>query len=173
MINLMLNRLTIVVALVTAAMSIASAQDLVVKGKGDFPPPQLGIAPPRFEEIVTVSAGKRLDKSIVLYNYNSKPKSIKLTLVDVNRNQQAIKPSKSTLSPWTIINPKTFTIAPNGEQTVRFSVRPPLSFPQKTHYAMLKIEHHIDNAITVDEAKQAVTVTLGSSYGLPIIITTK
>lgn len=150
-----------------------NATELVVKSKTSLPPPQLGIAPPRVEKTVAISQGKRFDQSIVLYNYNNKPKTIELSLFDTNKQHKLIKPQKNTLSPWAIINPTHFTIPANGEQTIRISIRPPLGFPQKTHYAMLKINHKIENPVKMDKAGKSVTVSLGSSYGLPIIVKTK
>ncbi|MBS9777925.1 MAG: hypothetical protein KGV50_04090 [Gammaproteobacteria bacterium] len=170
--SLILNRyLCIAVALCAAAFFPAQTkQSLVIKGQNELPPPQLGISPPRFEHTIVASDGKRIDESLVLYNYNDKPKKIRLTLFDVNKNKRPIKPSKNTLSPWTIINPKEFTIPANSEQTIRLSIRPPVSFVKKTHYAMLKIDNYVDNAFKVDDKNQSVIVTLGASYGLPIVV---
>lgn len=164
--------LVLLVGVVITATPI-NAGEMVVKSRTGFPPPQLGVAPPRVDKTVAVSQGKRFDQSIVLYNYNNKPKTIELSLFDTNKQHKLIKPQKNTLSPWAIINPTHFTIPVNGEQTIRISIRPPLSFPKKTHYAILRINHKIKNPVKMDEAGKSVTVSLGSSYGLPIIVKTK
>ncbi|MDP8162278.1 hypothetical protein QJU89_02900 [Pasteurella skyensis] len=127
--KLSISKKYVLLAVAFATASFVHSTQIVVKKNGELPPPQLGITPPRIENTVMVSKGKRLDKSFVIYNYNpTKAKSIKLSLVDVNKAKRAIKPSKKTLVPWTIINPKNFVIPPNGQQTVRLSIRPPSNF---------------------------------------------
>lgn len=158
------------ISLTAVLLQTAIAQKVVVKNpKQDFPPPQLGIAPPRVEQPLTLGK-KVLDQSITLYNYNPKPKSIRLSFLDTNKQHRVIKPNDKTLSAWTIINPTEFTIEGNGQQTIRLSIRPPVGFPKKTHYAMLKIDQQVKDSLKFDEDGKGVTLGLGSSYGLPFII---
>ena len=51
-------------------------QILVKNDQQQLPPPQLGIMPPVINDKLNRSTGK-LDKSLTLYNYSSKPKKIK------------------------------------------------------------------------------------------------
>ena len=44
-----------------------------------LPPPQLGITPPTLHDDLVLATGK-LDKSLTLYNYSTKPKKIKLSM---------------------------------------------------------------------------------------------
>ncbi|MDP8171239.1 hypothetical protein QJU96_08065 [Pasteurella skyensis] len=172
--KLSISKKCILLAVAFTTASFVHSTQIVVKKNGELPPAQLGITPSRIESDVAVSKGERLDKSFVIYNYNStREKQVRLSLVDVNKKHNVIKPSKKTLLPWTIINPKQFTIPASGQQTVRLSIRPPSNFPKKTHYAMLKIDNHIESPLNIDQKTKSITVTLGASYGLPIIVTTK
>ena len=137
----------------------------------ELPPAQLGISPSRIDETVSLTQNKNLSKlnqSLTLYNYGSKPKVIKLNVIDVDESGKPIAPNESTLKPWTLINPTEFTIAPNGYQTVRMSIRLPVGFEQGVHSAMLIIEQQIDKSLTYDSDGKGVTLELGSRYGLPI-----
>lgn len=163
-----MKKTTILTALL-GLLTFAGASDLVVKSKdGAMPPPQLGIAPPNISG--TVVSGKSLNQSLTFYNYSPKPKTITIQLIDVNKKQRPISPGKKTLVPWTILNPKTFTIPGNGEQTVRLSIRPPQGFAKKTHYAIVDIRQHVPNQIKMDNDGKGVTVTLGARYALPIVV---
>lgn len=138
-----------------------------------LPPAQLGISPSRISEIVSLTQNKNLSKlnqSLTLYNYGTKPKVIKLSLIDMDEAGKPIEPSESTLKPWTLINPTQFTIAPGGYQTVRMSMRLPMGFVEGKRLAMLSIEQQVDNAITYDTDGRGVTLEIGSRYGLPIRI---
>ena len=137
----------------------------------ELPPAQLGISPSRIDETVSLTQNKNLSKlnqSLTLYNYGSKPKVIKLNVIDVDESGKPIAPNESTLKPWTLINPTEFTIAPSGYQTVRMSIRLPVGFEQGVHSAMLIIEQQIDKSLTYDSDGKGVTLELGSRYGLPI-----
>lgn len=137
----------------------------------DLPPAQLGISPARVDETVSLTQNKnlaKLNQSLTLYNYGSKPKVIKLNLVDINELGRPIAPSESTLKPWTLINPTEFTIPAGGYQTVRMSIRPPVGFERGAHSAILTIEQQVDKSITYDSDGKGVTLELGSRYGLPI-----
>ncbi len=139
----------------------------------ELPPAQLGITPARIAETVSLVRGTNtagLNQSLTLYNYGNKPKKIALNLIDIDASGAAIAPSETTLKPFTLINPTQFTIAPNGYQTVRLSIRPPMSFATGKHVAMLEIKQQVDNALTYDADGKGVTLEIGSRYGLPIII---
>ena len=139
----------------------------------DLPPPQLGITPSNITEAVSLTGNKntaRLNQSLTLYNYGTKPKKIRLNLVDMDLNGKPIEPSETTLKPWTLINPTEFTITPGGYQTVRMAIRLPLNFPAGKHVAMLSIEQQIDKSLTYDADGKGVTVEIGSRYGLPVVI---
>ena len=139
----------------------------------DLPPAQLGITPSNITETVSLTGNKntaRLNQSLTLYNYGTKPKKIRLNLVDVGLSGRPIKPSETTLKPWTLINPTEFTIAPGVYQTVRMAFRLPLNFPTAKHNAMLLIEQKIDKSLTYDTDGKGVTVEIGSRYGLPVVI---
>lgn len=154
------------------SFTLTQATELVVKNpKQDFPPPQLGISPPSIDG--EISAGQSFNESLTFYNYSPKPKTITIQLIDVNQKQRPISPSKKTLVPWTILNPKTFTIVGNGEQTVRFSIRPPKGFAKKTHYAIIDIRQHVPEQLKMDSDGKGVTVTLGARYALPISVKIK
>lgn len=137
----------------------------------ELPPAQLGISPSRIDETVSLAQNKNLSKlnqSLTLYNYGSKPKVIKLNVIDIDESGKPITPTETTLKPWTLINPTEFTIAPSGYQTVRMSIRLPVSFERGAHSAMLIIEQQIDKSLTYDSDGKGVTLELGSRYGLPI-----
>lgn len=139
----------------------------------ELPPAQLGISPSRINETVSLTQNKNLSKlnqSLTLYNYGSKPKVIKLNVIDVDESGNPIAPNESTLKPWTLINPTEFTITPNGYQTVRMSIRLPMSFERGVHNAMLTIEQQVDKSLTYDSDGKGVTLELGSRYGLPIYL---
>ena len=74
----------------------------------ELPPAQLGISPAQIKETVSLTQSKnlaKLNQSLTLYNYGSKPKKISLSLIDVDESGTPIAPSESTLKPWTLINP--------------------------------------------------------------------
>lgn len=144
-------------------------QILVKNDQQQLPPPQLGIMPPVINDKLNRSTGK-LDKSLTLYNYSSKPKKIKLSFIDLDINGKPVASTDTTLKNWVLINPTQFTIAGNGYQTIRLSVRPPKGFAKQTYKAALMIEQQIDNAMKYDPNGKGVTVELGSRYGLPIVI---
>ena len=139
----------------------------------DLPPAQLGITPSFIQESVSLKQNKntsRLNQSLTLYNYGTKPKKIRLNLVDMDASGKPVEPSETTLKPWTLINPTEFTIAPGGYQTVRMAMRLPLEFPAGKHAAMLSIEQQVDKSLTYDEDGKGVTLEIGSRYGLPVVI---
>ena len=139
----------------------------------DLPPAQLGISPAQIKETVSLTQSKnlaKLNQSLTLYNYGSKPKKISLSLIDVDESGTPIAPSESTLKPWTLINPTQFTIAPGGYQTVRMSMRLPREFGQGMHSAMLSIEQQVDKPLTYSVDGKGVTLELGSRYALPVYI---
>ena len=139
----------------------------------ELPPAQLGIQPSAINETVSLTQRKnlaKLNQSLTLYNYGTKPKSIKLSLIDMDEAGKPIEPSESTLKPWTLINPTQFTIAPGGYQTVRMSIRLPMGFTEGKRHAMLSIEQQVDNAISYDTDGRGVTLEIGSRYGLPVRI---
>ena len=139
----------------------------------ELPPAQLGISPSRINETVSLTQNKnmgKLNQSLSLYNYGSRPKSIKLSLIDMDESGKPIDPSESTLKPWTLINPTQFTIPAGGYQTVRMSIRLPMGFANGKRLAMLSIEQQIDKSLTYDADGKGVTLEIGSRYGLPIAI---
>ena len=139
----------------------------------ELPPAQLGISPAQIKETVSLTQSKnlaKLNQSLTLYNYGSKPKKISLSLIDVDESGTPIAPSESTLKPWTLINPTQFTIAPGGYQTVRMSMRLPREFGQGMHSAMLSIEQQVDKPLTYSVDGKGVTLELGSRYALPVYI---
>ena len=139
----------------------------------ELPPAQLGISPAQIKETVSLTQSKnlaKLNQSLALYNYGSKPKKISLSLIDVDESGTPIAPSESTLKPWTLINPTQFTIAPGGYQTVRMSMRLPREFGQGMHSAMLSIEQQVDKPLTYSVDGKGVTLELGSRYALPVYI---
>ena len=137
----------------------------------ELPPAQLGISPAQIKETVSLTQSKnlaKLNQSLTLYNYGSKPKKISLSLIDVDESGAPIAPSESTLKPGTLINPTQFTIAPGGYQTVRMSMRLPREFGQGMHSAMLSIEQQVDKPLTYSVDGKGVTLELGSRYALPV-----
>lgn len=160
--------------LFTTSLSYAIPHIVVENNKqGALPPAQLGISPPRIEHTINVKKNEHLNSSITIYNYNSKPKEIVLELFDVNSKLKPIRSNNKTLVPWTILNPKKFTIPGNGQQTVRFSMRPPANFPKKTHFVILQIKEFIKDPVKYDTDGKGVTVNIGASYGIPIIVHVK
>lgn len=138
-----------------------------------LPPAQLGIQPARIDETVSLTKGHslaKLNQSLTLYNYGSKPKKISLSLVDMDTLGKAIEPSESTLKPWTLINPTQFIIPAGGYQTVRMSIRLPMDFAKGKRNAMLSIKQQIDKPLTYSADGKGVTLELGSNYGLPVFI---
>ncbi|MBA2058175.1 hypothetical protein H0262_09820 [Psychrobacter cryohalolentis] len=188
--TMLLPSLVVTAAVLTALIFSQSAQaELVihnsVDGKGqvkmvvtddrqkELPPAQLGISPSRINETVSLTQNKNLGKlnqTLTLYNYGSRPKSIKLSLIDMDESGKPIDPSESTLKPWTLINPTQFTIPAGGYQTVRMSIRLPMGFANGKRLAMLSIEQQIDKSLTYDADGKGVTLEIGSRYGLPIAI---
>lgn len=186
----LLPSLVVTAAVVTALIFSQSAQaELVIHNSVDgkdqvkmvvtddrqkeLPPAQLGISPSRINETVSLTQNKNLGKlnqSLSLYNYGSRPKSIKLSLIDMDESGKPIDPSESTLKPWTLINPTQFTIPAGGYQTVRMSIRLPMGFANGKRLAMLSIEQQIDKSLTYDADGKGVTLEIGSRYGLPIAI---
>ena len=186
----LLPSLVVTATVLTALIFSQSAQaELVihnsVDGKGqvkmvvtddrqkELPPAQLGISPSRINETVSLTQNKNLGKlnqTLTLYNYGSRPKSIKLSLIDMDESGKPIDPSESTLKPWTLINPTQFTIPAGGYQTVRMSIRLPMGFANGKRLAMLSIEQQIDKSLTYDADGKGVTLEIGSRYGLPIAI---
>ncbi len=151
-------------ALVLAALSTGIVAD------AKLPPVQLGIAPPRIE--LALDAGVS-NESITIYNYSEKAKTIDLELINLSKipNGKSIPPGPQTLSRWTLFNPKRFTIPPGESQTVRMSIRPRTKLAPGTRYGMLSIRQDMvakDNQTSTDGEK--MTVSIGSSYGLPVII---
>ncbi|SUD91507.1 hypothetical protein [Psychrobacter phenylpyruvicus] len=139
----------------------------------DLPPAQLGITPARIDETISLKQNKntsRLNQSVTLYNYGTKPKKIRLNLIDMDATGKPVEPSETTLKPWTLINPTEFTIAPGGYQTVRMAIRLPIQFPAGKHGAMLSIEQQVDKSLTYDADGKGVTLEIGSRYGLPVFI---
>ncbi|WP_201591953.1 hypothetical protein [Psychrobacter pulmonis] len=139
----------------------------------ELPPAQLGISPAQIKETVSLTQSKnlaKLNQSLTLYNYGSKPKKISLSLIDVDESGAPIAPSESTLKPWTLINPTQFTIAPGGYQTVRMSMRLPREFGKGMHSAMLSIEQQVDKPLTYSVDGKGVTLELGSRYALPVYL---
>lgn len=139
----------------------------------ELPPAQLGISPAQIKETVSLTQSKnlaKLNQSLTLYNYGSKPKKISLSLIDVDESGTPIAPSESTLKPWTLINPTQFTIAPGGYQTVRMSMRLPREFEQGMRSAMLSIEQQVDKPLTYSVDGKGVTLELGSRYALPVYL---
>ena len=139
----------------------------------DLPPAQIGITPSRIDETVSLKQNKnisRLNQSLTLYNYGTKPKKIRLNLIDMDVTGKPVEPSETTLKPWTLINPTEFIIAPGGYQTVRMAIRLPLQFPAGKHGAMLSIEQQVDKSLTYDADGKGVTLEIGSRYGLPVFI---
>lgn len=139
----------------------------------ELPPAQLGISPAQIKETVSLTQSKnlaKLNQSLTLYNYGSKPKKISLSLIDVDESGTPIAPSESTLKPWTLINPTQFTIAPGGYQTVRMSMRLPREFGKGMHSAMLSIEQQVDKPLAYSVDGKGVTLELGSRYALPVYI---
>ncbi|WP_228730634.1 hypothetical protein [Psychrobacter sp. TAE2020] len=138
-----------------------------------LPPAQLGIQPGSIDETVSLTKGKnlaKLNQSLTLYNYGSKPKKIALSLVDMDAAGKPIDPSENTLKPWVLINPTAFTIPAGGYQTVRMSIRLPMDFAKGKYHAMLSIKQQIDNPVTYTADGKGVTLELGSQYGLPVSI---
>lgn len=186
----LLPSLVVTAAVLTALIFSQSAQaELVIHNSVDgkdqvkmvvtddrqkeLPPAQLGISPSRINETVSLTQNKNLGKlnqSLSLYNYGSRPKSIKLSLIDMDESGKPIDPSESTLKPWTLINPTQFTIPAGGYQTVRMSIRLPMGFANGKRLAMLSIEQQIDKSLTYDADGKGVTLEIGSRYGLPIVI---
>ena len=186
----LLPSLVVTAAVLTALIFSQSAQaELVIHNSVDdkgqvkmvvtddrqkeLPPAQLGISPSRIIETVSLTQNKNLsnfNQSLTLYNYGSKPKSIKLSLIDMDESGKPIDPSESTLKPWTLINPTQFTIPAGGYQTVRMSIRLPMGFANGKRLAMLSIEQQIDKSLTYDADGKGVTLEIGSRYGLPIAI---
>ena len=141
-----------------------------------LPPAQLGIQPSRISETVSLTNRKNLDtlnQSLTLYNYGSKPKNIKLSLIDIDATGAQIEPNENTLKPWTLINPTQFTIPADGYQTVRMSIRLPMDFATGKRLAVLSIEQQVDKSLTYDENGKGVTLELGSRYALPVRIDVK
>lgn len=134
------------------------------------PPAQLGISPPRIDIALDRPVN---NQSITIYNYSDKPKTIDLELLNVSAipGGQTIAPGPQTLSRWTLFNPKRFTVEPGESQTVRMSIRPRTKLEPGTRYGILNIRQDMgEHANRTQSDDGELTVSIGSSYGLPVIV---
>lgn len=149
------------------ALTFLSASTLA---QPEEPPIQLGISPPRVEVELK---GQVNNESITIYNYSDKSKTIDLELINLSTipNGKAIAPGPQSLSRWTLFNPKRFTIEPGKSQTVRMSIRPRIKLDPGTRYGLLSIRQDMSNQSTLSKTDDGeLTVSIGSSYGLPVIV---
>lgn len=149
------------------ALTFLSASTLA---QSEEPPIQLGISPPRVEIDLQ---GQVNNESITIYNYSDKPKTIDLELINLSTipNGKAIAPGPQSLSRWTLFNPKRFTIEPGKSQTVRMSIRPRSKLDPGTRYGMLSIRQDMSAQSPLTKTDDGeLTVSIGSSYGLPVIV---
>lgn len=154
----------------TTALALSLLSVSTLAQAAEPPPAQLGIAPPRIEIDLE---GKVNNESITIFNYSEKPKTIDLELINLSTipNGKAIAPGPQSLSRWTLFNPKRFTIEPGESQTVRMSIRPRTKLDPGTRYGMLSIRQDMGNQNPVKKNGEGeLTVSIGSSYGLPVIV---
>jgi len=154
--------------LTALALSILSAGSLVQAKEP--PPAQLGISPPRLEMTLE---GAIKNESLTIHNYSDKPKTIDLELLNVSTipGGKTIAPGPQSLSRWTLFNPRRFTVEPGQAQTVRMSIRPRTSLEPGTRYGILSIRQDMgDRAKLAGSENGAMKVSIGSSYGLPVIV---
>jgi fimbrial chaperone protein len=89
------------------------------------PPGQIAVFPSMFELNI---GSKPVNESIRLKNLKSEPVTIKVEAynwkLDEQNNLKTLPSDNQSLDQWMLINPLTFTIEPNKEQVVRFSIRP-------------------------------------------------
>lgn len=161
--------------IIRASNDVSGKTSMIVSNdrQKELPPAQLGISPSFIQESVSLKQNKntaRLNQSVTLYNYGTKPKKIRLNLIALDTTGKPTEPSETTLKPWTLINPTEFTIAPGSYQTVRMAIRLPLEFPAGKHKALLAIEQQVDKSLTYDADGKGVTLDIGSRYGLPVSI---
>jgi len=138
-----LSTTALALTLLSASVSLQAAEP---------PPAQLGISPPRIDLELDRPVK---NQSITIYNYSDKAKTIDLELINVSSipGGKTIAPGPQTLSRWTLFNPKRFTVEPGKR------------------YGILSIRQDMEGQGNTTQAKDGeLTVSIGSSYGLPVIV---
>ncbi|MGB0865376.1 MAG: hypothetical protein ACPGSC_02645 [Granulosicoccaceae bacterium] len=156
-----LSTTALALTLLSASVSLQAAEP---------PPAQLGISPPRIDLELDRPVK---NQSITIYNYSDKAKTIDLELINVSSipGGKTIAPGPQTLSRWTLFNPKRFTVEPGKSQTVRMSIRPRTKLQSGKRYGILSIRQDMEGQGNTTQAKDGeLTVSIGSSYGLPVIV---
>jgi len=153
-----------------SALALTFVSASVIAKDSPPPPAQLGISPPRIEMDLE---GRVNNESITIYNYSEKSKTIDLELINLSAipNGKTISPGPQTLSRWTLFNPKRFTIAPGESQTVRMSIRPRTKLEPGKRYGLLSIRQDMSDIAKLAQSDDGdLSVSIGSSYGLPVIV---
>lgn len=80
-------------------------------------------------------------QSLKVVNFGDQPVKVKVSVynwtLDANNDIQIEAPTEQSLDQWLFINPLEFTIPAQGEQTVRFGVRPKVKPEVGEHRAMI------------------------------------
>lgn len=105
------------------------------------PPPQVAISPPRLEFQLDEGGST---ESVHLLNLSDKGVHVTTSIsnwdMDENNNVRVIAPTEQSLDQWIILNPLTFAIPPNSQQTVRLAVRPRVAPEPGEHRAIIFFE---------------------------------
>lgn len=134
----------------------------VPPAKASDPPGQIAVFPSMFE----LEIGKQpVNESVRLRNLKKTPVSIRVEIynwtLDRNNNIVLLPPTAQSLDQWILINPVSFTVGPEKEQLVRFSIRPPI-VPDPGEYRA--IIYFIEES--GEESQTAMTVLFKLGVGI-------
>ena len=127
----MFNRLILIFVLVLISFGALAEGEKKLK-------PQLAISPPRIE--MFPDEGKAYS-SITIINLGNQATKVQVTAenwdFDSQNNYRALKPTPQSLDQWLIINPVNLEVPGNGQQTIRFAIRPRAKPEPGEHRAMI------------------------------------
>lgn len=134
-----------------------------LSSKAEEPPGQIAIFPSMFELPL---GSKPVNQAIRLKNLKKNPVTIKVDVynwtLDQQNELQTIPPTAQSLDRWMIVNPLLFTIEPNQEQVVRFSIRPDVQPEPGEHRAII----YFTEQPSTKEASAAVEVVFRIGVGI-------
>jgi fimbrial chaperone protein len=133
--------------------------------------PQLSVYPTLFE--LDLAAGA-VNESITVKNLKKRPVTMRVELYpwtfDEKDEFKLVPPSPNTLDQWMLVNPLRFTIAPGGQQTVRFAIRPRVRPEPGEHRAILYLIEEADPGIKAEGVQILARYGIGVyAYAPPVV----